>query len=72
MQQILCLEKHSPFTEIANLVSIANGITATKESQIDSDEVEKIGSSIDQSLKNIGFATSKIKQSEKVKMLANL
>ena len=41
-----CFEDHSPFINFAELISIANGVTASKESQVKCDEAEQIGTSI--------------------------
>ena len=46
-------EDHSPFTNFTELISIANGITASKESQVNYDEAKQIGAKIQQSLDDV-------------------
>ena len=65
-------EDHSPFTDTKELVSIANGITASIESSINCDNAEEIGVKIQQSLDNVNYQMSKIKHSEKVKTMSSL
>ena len=65
-------EDHSPFTDTKELVSIANGITASIESSINCDNAEEIGAKIQQSLDNVNYQMSKIKHSEKVKTMSSL
>ena len=57
------LEEHSPFTEVRQLISIANGITDSEESMVNCDEVEEVGAKIQQSL-DVQFTAAKIKRSE--------
>ena len=56
-------EDHSPFTDTKELVSIANGITASIESGINCDNTEEIGAKIKQSLDDVNYQMSKIKRS---------
>ena len=63
-------EDHSPFTNFTELISVANGIAALKESQVNCDEAKEIGAEIQQSLDDVEFKMSKIKRSEKVKAMA--
>ena len=65
-------EHHSPFTYLTELISIANGVTDSEESQVKCDEAEQIGSNIQQSLDNVEIKISKIKRSEKVQTMATL
>ena len=65
-------EDHSPFTYLTELISIANGVTDSEESQVKCDEAEQIGSNIQQSLDNVEIKISKIKRSEKVQTMATL
>ena len=65
-------EDHSPFTDTKELVSIANGITASIESDINCDNAEGIGAKIQQSLDKVNYQMSKIKHSEKVKTMSSL
>ena len=62
-------EDHSPFTDTKELVSIANGITASIESGKGCDNAEEIGVKIQQSLDDVNYQMSKIKRSEKVKRM---
>ena len=64
------LEEHSPV--VRQLISIANGITASEESMVNCDEVEEVGAKIQQSLDDVRFTAAKIKRSDKVKTLASL
>ena len=65
-------EDRSPFTDTKELVSVANGITASKESGINCDNAEEIGAKIQQSLDDVNYQMSKIKRSEKVKTMSRL
>ena len=65
-------EDRSPFTDTKELVSVANGITASKESGINCDNAEEIGAKIQQSLDDVNYQMSKIKRSEKVKTMSSL
>ena len=65
-------EDHAPFTDTKELVSIANGITASIESDINCDNAEGIGAKIQQSLDKVNYQMSKIKHSEKVKTMSSL
>ena len=65
-------EDCSTFTDTKELVSIANGITASIESSINCDNAEEIGVKIQQSLDNVNYQMSKIKHSEKVKTMSSL
>ena len=65
------LEDHSPYTGTKELVSIANGMTASIESVINCDNAEDIGAKIQQSL-DVNYQMSKIKRSEKVKTMTSL
>lgn len=62
---------HSPLTNFAELISIANGVTASEKSQVNCNEAEQIGAKIQQSLDDVEFEISKIKRSEKVKTMAS-
>ena len=46
-------EDHSPFANFTELMSIANGVTASEESQVNCDEAEQIGAKIQQSLDDV-------------------
>ena len=65
-------EDCSTFTDTKELVSIANGITASIESSINCDNAEEIGVKIQQSLDDVNYQMSKIKHSEKVKTMSSL
>ena len=65
-------EDHSPFTYLTELISIANGVTDSEESQVKCDEAEQIGANIQQSLDNVEIKINKIKRSEKVQTMATL
>ena len=56
-------EDCSTFTDTKELVSIANGITASIESGINCDNTEEIGAKIKQSLDDVNYQMSKIKRS---------
>ena len=66
-------EEHPPFSSnVENLVSISNGLTATKESKINCDEVEEIGTRIQKTLDDLNYMEAKIKRNDGVKNLAAL
>ena len=52
-------EEHSPFMEVRQLISIANGITASEESMVNCDEV--VCAKIQQSLDDVQFTYCKNK-----------
>jgi hypothetical protein len=66
-------EEHPPFSSnVENLVSISNGLTANKESKINCDEVEEIGKRIQETLNDTNYTDAKIKRNDGVKNLAAL
>ena len=66
-------EEHPPFSSnVDYLVSISNGLTANKESKVNCDEVEEIGTRIQETLDDTNYTEAKIKRNDGVKNLAAL
>ena len=65
-------EDYSPFTDMKDLVSIANGITASEESNVNCDKAEEVGAMIQENLDNMEYQKVKIKRSDTVKTMASL
>jgi len=66
-------EDHPPFSSsVENLISISNGMTATKESKINCDEVEEIGEKIQKTLDGANYTEAKIKRNDGIRNLAAL
>ena len=65
-------EDHLSFSNLTELISIANGVTASDEPQVNCDEAEQIGNKIHQPPDDVKFKISKIKCIEQVKTMASL
>ena len=67
------LARISPFSEEEPfLKSIATGLTATKEDQINCDNAEQVGKAIQRQLDEVPFSRAKIKQKDQIRTLEYL